>query len=57
MLHHKVAGIYFESLLFLDVQSLFYFIIKIIGTMRQNIKILNGRMIRRDEGKYMFKNG
>ena len=41
--------------MFLDVQGLFYFIIKIIATMCQNMKILNGKMITCAAGRYMLK--
>ena len=33
MIHHVGAGVYLKEVLFLDAQSLFYFIIKIIATM------------------------
>ena len=57
MMHHVGAGVYLGEVFFLDAQELFYFIIKIIATMWQNVKILNGRMIAYAAGRYMFNNG
>ena len=57
MIHHVIEVFILKRFMFFDVRSLFYFIIKIIVTIWQNVKILNGRMITGVAGRYMLKNG